>query len=171
MGVNTLTLGARMTLTMVGPGGVTLDVRTGHNMMTTLGKTAVARALMWAGAEDVTDVTGVLGPIYLAPLWGAVGGSTQAASPALTHLASELSRATVSSTGYTAASGSGSAAASFLFFMPGPATTWSITESALFSSAAAGAGTGTMLNYWTFGAPIVVTAPNSLVLQTDFEIG
>lgn len=166
-----LSIGVRFTARLLDRHGQPISERRGHNMMMANGLTAIAESLMWSGVEDVADSAGISGPIYLAPLWGAIGSGTQTPVQTLTALRTETTRAQVSSAAYSAASGSGSASVTYLFYYPGPSTAWTITEAGLFSSASATAGSGTMLDYWQFSPSLVVQTPNSLVLQATATIG
>lgn len=166
-----LTIGAVFTATILGPDGAPKASRRGHNTMCAAGLTALAQTIMWSGAEDVAANEGITGPLFLAPLWGAVGSGTQTPAATLTALAAELDRGTVSSAGFGAASGTGSASTSFVFYFPGPATAWTVTEAGLFASGSSAPGSGSMVDYWQFSPSLSVQSPDSLVLQATFTIG
>ena len=168
--VSKVGFGATITALVVDPDGNVVDRREGHNLMTAVGLTAIAQALMWSGVEDVADSIGVTGPLYLAPVWGAVGTGSTTPVSTLTALVAETTRAAVTSAGYSGAVGAGSASTTFLFFIPGPITSWALTEAGLFASAASTPGSGTLLDYFQFSPTLNVVAPNSLVLQATFAV-
>lgn len=161
----------RLTLTRLGPDGRVHERRTGENLVTTLGFTQIAAALLWSGIEDQAANLGITSPTYLAPIYGAVGSSATAPAKADTQLGAELGRETVGGAGSTPASATVAAAATWLFYFPNPATTWTVAEAGVFAGASSTANSGTLLDHWVFSPTLTVPTSDSLILELALEFG
>lgn len=166
----TLRVHGRLALTVVGPDGAVHDRREGDNVMCTAGLGSLAAALVWSGIEDQAANQGVTSPTFLTPLYGAVGNGTGTVDPSDTALFAELGRQPVGAGGSTPATSSLPALATFLFYFPSPATTWTVTEAGAFANATADAGGGTMLDHWAFSPTLTVTPADTLILQVSFQV-
>lgn len=158
-------------LTVVGPGGRVREERAGDNVMCSNGYTALAAALVWAGIQDQASSLGVTSPTYLTPLYGAVGSGAGTPAKSDTALFAELSRQTVGAGAASPATGSIAAEATFLFYYPAPATTWTVTEAGLFAGATAISGTGSMIDHWAFSPSVSVPTTDTLILQVSLALG
>jgi hypothetical protein len=158
---------------VLGPGGWNdvHDHRNGENVVCTTGFTQFTQALVWSGIEDQATNLGVTSPTYLAPIYGAVGSSSTTATKADTQLGAELGRVTVGAGGSTPASSTVAALATWLFYFPNPATTWSVNEAGVFAQASTAANSGSILNHWVFTSTIPVPTADTLVLQVAFSFG
>lgn len=158
-------------LTVVGPDGLTRDERDGDNIMCSTGYTALAAALVWSGIQDQATTLGVTNPTYLTPLYGAVGSGAGTPANSDAALFSELSRQTVGAGASSPATASIAAEATWLFYYPAPATTWTVTEAGLFANATAASGSGTMIDHWAFSPAVSVPTADTLILQISLAFG
>lgn len=160
-----------LTLTVVGPDGRIRDRRAGENIVCTAGYTQIAAALVWAGIQDQASTLGITAPTFLTPLYGAVGSGAGTVAKADTALFTELSRQPVGAAGSTPASVSVAAAATWLFYFPNPAATWTVTEAGVFAGATSTVNGGSMMDHWAFSPSVTVTTAESLILQLSFTFG
>jgi hypothetical protein len=63
------------------------------------------------------------------------------------------------------------AQATWLFYFPNPATTWSVTEAGVFAGATSAAGSGAMMDHWAFSPTVTVPTTDSLILQLSLTFG
>lgn len=161
----------RLRLTVLGPDGQPVDEREGDNVVCTTGYTAIAAALAWSGIQDQATNLGITTPTYLTPLWGAVGSGTAAVAKADTALQTELGRVVVSGNGAVPASATVAAQTTWLFYFPNPISTWTVAEAGVFANATSAAGSGSMLDHWSFSPTVSVPATNTLVLEVSFLFG
>lgn len=160
-----------LTLTRLGPDGKVLEQRSGENLVTTNGFSQIAAALVWSGIEDQAASLGITTPTYLAPLYGAVGSSTTAPAKTDVRLGAELGRAAVGGAGSTPASSTVAAAATFVFYLPNPPVTWTVTEAGIFAGATSTVDSGTLLDHWAFSPVLTVPTSDSLILQLALVFG
>lgn len=167
------TIRGLLNLWVLGPGGwdEVHDQRSGENVICTTGFTQMAQALTWSGIEDQANSLGVTSPTYLAPLYGAVGSSSTAATKADTQLGAELSRVTVGAGGSTPASPTVASLTTWLFYFPNPTVTWSVNEAGVFAQATVTTNSGSLLNHWIFPSTITVPTADTLVLQVSLSFG
>lgn len=161
----------RLALRVIDPDGNVVDERAGDNVVCTTGYTVIAAALAWSGIQDQAANLGILAPTYLTPLWGAVGSGTGAVAKADTQLQTELGRVVVSGTGATPASASIAAQATWLFYFPNPASTWTVAEAGVFANATSAANSGSMVDHWSFSPTVSVPTTNTLVLEVSLLFG
>jgi hypothetical protein len=161
----------RLSLTVLGPDGEVVDEREGDNVVCTTGYTAVAAALVWAGAQDQATNLGIISPTYLTPLYGAVGSGTGTPVKADTQLFTELGRQTVGGAASTPASSTISALTTWQFFFPNPVSPWTVTEAGVFANATSAANSGSMIDHWAFSPSVSVPITNVLILQVSFQFG
>ncbi len=166
-----LRLRGRLTLTALHPDGSVADRREGDNVVCTTGYSALAAALVWSGIEDQAANLGVTAATYLTPLYGAVGSGAGTPVKADTTLFSELGRQAVSGGGATPASSTIAAAATWLFYFPSPASTWTVTEAGLFAGATSASGSGSMIDHWAFSPTLTLPTTQTLVLQVSLLLG
>lgn len=166
-----LKLHGHLTLTVVDGDGAVVQEREGDNVICVTGYTAIAAALVWSGLEDQALNLGITSPTYLAPLYGAVGNGSGTPLLSDTQLFSELSRTTVGAGASTPATSSVSALATWMFFFPNPASTWTVTEAGLFTNATTAANSGAMLDHWAFSPVVSVPPTNAVILQVSLLIG
>jgi hypothetical protein len=164
-------LRGRLSLLVIRPDGSIRDRRDGDNIMCTAGFTALAAAMVWSGIQDQAANLGVTSPTFLTPLWGAVGSGAGSPAKADTALFTELGRQTVGAGASSPATPSVAAEATWLFYFPQPATTWTVTEAGLFAAGTATAGSGTLLDHWAFSPSVSVPATDTLILQVSFAAG
>lgn len=177
MGNDRLVLGdaiplrGRLSLSVIRPDGTLRDRREGRNVVCTAGYTALAAALVWAGIEDQANNLGVTSATYLTPLWGAVGSGSGTPAKSDTALWSELGRQTVGAGASSPATSSIAAEATWLFYFPQPATTWTVTEAGAFANGTSTAGTGTMLDHWAFSPTVAVPTTDTVILEVSLGLG
>jgi hypothetical protein len=164
-------LRGRLSATVIRPDGSVRDHREGWNVVCTAGYTAIAAALVWSGIQDQAANLGVTSPSFLTPLYGAVGSGAGTPAKSDTALFSELGRQTVGAGASSPATGSVSAEATWLFYFPQPATTWSITEAGAFANGTSTAGSGTMLDHWAFSPTITCPPSDTILLQVSLLAG
>lgn len=160
-----------LSLTVVRPDGTIRDRREGPNIMCTAGFTALAAALVWAGIQDQAANLGVTTPAYLTPLWGAVGDGAGTPAKADTALFAELARQTVGAGASSPATPTVAAEATWLFYFPPPATTWTVTEAGAFAGGTAAAGSGALVDHWAFSPSVSVPTTDSVILQISLQLG
>jgi hypothetical protein len=166
-----LNLRGRLTIFVYDADGNEVDRREGDNVICATGYTAIAAALMWSGVQDQAANLGMTSPVYLTPLYGAIGTGTGTPSNADTQLYAELERTTVGAAGNTPATTSVSALCTWAFFYTNPVSTVTITEAGAFANATATANTGGMVDHWVFSPSLTVPPTNSFVLQVSLEAG
>lgn len=171
VGMAVIEIHGRLQLLRVGADGRVVERRTGENLVTTNGFTQLAAALVWSGMQDQASNLGITSPTYLTPLYGAVGSSAVAPTKADTQLGAELGREVVGGAGSTPASSTIASAATWLFYFPNPATTWTVAEAGVFAGATSAANSGTLLDHWSFSPTLTVPTSESLILQLSFELG
>jgi hypothetical protein len=164
-------LQGRLSLAVIRPDGSVRDRREGRNVVCTTGYTAIAAALVWAGIQDQASALGVTSATYLTPLWGAVGSGAGTPAKSDTALFSELGRQAVGAGASSPATGSVAAEATWLFYFPQPATTWTVTEAGAFASGTSTAGSGSMLDHWAFSPSIAVPTTDTILLQVSLTLG
>jgi hypothetical protein len=142
----------------------------GGNVMCTAGLSLIASALVWSGIEDQAAGLGVSTPAYLAPLYGAAGGGSGTANPSDTALFSEIARSTAGAGASSPATSGISAVAAYLFFFPPPSSSWTVTEAGVFGQATADSGSGVLLDHYVLSSPVVVTSPDSCLIQVSFAV-
>lgn len=142
----------------------------GDNITCTAGLTAFAAALVWSGLQDQAANLGVTTATYLTPLYGALGSGTGTPAIGDTALFSELGRETVGTGASSPATPTISALATWLFYFPSPASSWTVTEAGLFANAGSTAGSGTLLDHYVLGSPVVVASPDSAILQVALSV-
>lgn len=165
-----ISLKGHLTLTVLDPDGNVVDYREGDNVTTVVGLTAFAGALVWSGIQDQAANLGVTSATYLTPLYGAVGSGTGTVATTDTQLFTELGRTTVSAGASSPATVSINALATWQFYFPPPATTWTVTEAGVFANATAVANAGTLLDHWAFSPSVSVAVTNTLLLQVAFSV-
>lgn len=179
MGINadgsgSFTIKGRLSLKVVDPDGNVLDTREGDNVMCTAGLTAIANALVWSGVQDQASNLGLTTPTYLTPLYGAIGSSTTAPTAADTLLGAELARVTVGAGASAPATPSIASQVIWTFYFPTPTTSYTVGEAGVFANGSASSQTpsvaGTLIDHWVFSPTVVVTNPNTLILQATFNI-
>lgn len=161
----------RLSATVLRPDGTVRDRRDGTNVITISGYTLLAQALVWSGIQDQAANLGITNSTFLTPLYGAVGSG--AGTPLMTdaRLFSELGRQTVGGGAASPATSSIPSEAVWLFYFPSPATTWTVTEAAIFGNATSAVNSGTMVNHWAFSPSISVPTSDTLLLQVGLELG
>ena len=163
-------INGHLSLTVLDENENVVDFREGDNIMCTSGLTVIAAALVWSGIQDQAANLGVTSPSYLTPLWGAVGSGTGTVAASNTSLFTELSRQTVGAGASSPATPSINALATWLFYFPSPATTWTVTEAGVFANATSGTSSGFLIDHWAFSPTVTVTPTNTLILQASFTI-
>jgi hypothetical protein len=166
-----LNINGHLSLWTVDADGNVTDRREGDNIITVNGYTSMAAALVWSGVQDQALNLGITSPTFLTPLYGAVGNGTGTPTLTDTQLFSELSRTTVGAGASTPATSSVVALATWIFFFPNPATTWTVTEAGLFTDASSLVNSGSMLDHWAFSSSISVPTTEALVLQVSLQLG
>lgn len=166
-----MALKGRLTLTTLDAHGCVADRRVGPNVVCTTGYTAMAAALVWAGIQDQAANLGITTPTYLTPLYGAVGSGAGVPAKADTALFAELGRQPASGGGATPASSTIPAQASWLFYFPSPASTWTVTEAGLFAGATSASGSGAMVDHWAFSPSLTVSTTQTLILEVSLLFG
>jgi hypothetical protein len=161
----------RLRLDLVGPDGLVRERREGSNVMCTGGFTQLAAALVWSGLTDQAANVGAAGPVYLAPLYGAIGTGAGVPAKADTGLFTEYARQAVGAGASTPATSSIAAQATWLFYFASPASTVTITEAGLFVGATSQAGSGTLVDHWAFSPTLTVPTTDSVILQVSLGIG
>jgi hypothetical protein len=147
------------------------DERVGENIVTTLGYTGLAAALVWSGVQDLASQLGLTSSTYLTPLYGAVGSGSGTVAKSDVQLFAELGRETVGAGASSPATLAVAATATWLFYFPSPASTWTVTEAGLFANASSAVNSGTMLDHWAFSPTITVPPTDTLLLQISFLLG
>ncbi|MHA6764674.1 hypothetical protein [Streptacidiphilus sp. PAMC 29251] len=172
-GAAALGIHGRLSLTVVRPDGTVRDRREGDNIMCTAGVSAIAAALVWSGVQDQATALGLTSPVYLTPLWGAVGSGAGTVAASDVALFSELGRQTVGAGANGPATASIPASVTWLFYFPQPATTWTVTEAGVFANGSSNAGSpqsaGVMLDHWAVSPSVVVPTTDTLILQSSFS--
>jgi hypothetical protein len=161
----------RFTLQVIGPDNEIRDQRVGENVVCTSGFSQIAAALMWSGMQDQAANLGVTSPTFLAPLYGAVGSGVGTVAKSDVALFSELGRQPVGGSASGPASSLIAAQATWLFYFPNPATTWSVTEAGVFAGATPVAGSGFMMDHWAFSPTVTVPTTDTLILQLGLQFG
>lgn len=156
---------------VTGRAGLVADERVGDNVVTTNGYTDLAAALVWSGIQDQAAELGVTSPTYLTPLYGAVGSGVGTPAKADVQLFSELGRETIGAGASSPATASVAATATWLFYFPSPAATWTVTEAGLFANATSATNAGTMLDHWAFSPTVSVPSSDTLLLQISLLLG
>lgn len=148
------------------------DRREGDNVMCTNGVTMLAAALVWSGIQDQAANLGVTTPTYLTPLYGAIGNATAPVTVAAadTVLTAEYARTTVGAGASVPSTPSIPAQLTWLFYLPQPSSTLTVTEAGVFLNASATAGSGTLLDHWAFSPTITVPTTDTCLLQASFSI-
>lgn len=142
----------------------------GENVTTTAGLTAFAAALVWSGIQDQAAALGVTTPVFLTPLYGAVGNGSGTVDPSDTALFSELARTTVGAGAASPATSSINALCDWLFFFAPPVSTWTVTEAGAFGLATSTPGSGTLLDHYILATPVTVVSPDSALLQIALSV-
>jgi hypothetical protein len=142
----------------------------GPNVTCTAGLSAFAAALVWSGVQDQAPALGYTTPVFLTPLYGAVGNGTGTASASDTALINEIARTTVGAGAASPATSSIAALADFLFFFPPPVSSWTVTEAGAFGLATSTSGSGTLLDHYFLASPVTVTSPDSALLQVALSV-
>lgn len=166
-----VTVQGRLAVSVIRPDGTVRERREGRNVVCTNGFTALAAALVWAGIQDQADNLGVTSPTYLTPLWGAVGSGAGVPAKADTALFTELGRQTAGAGASSPATPSVAAAATWLFYFPQPGSTWTVTEAGAFADGTSAAGSGTMLDHWSFSPVVTVPTSDTLILEVSLQFG
>lgn len=161
----------RLSVTVLRPDGTARDRRVGTNVITVGGYTLLAQALVWSGIQDQAANLGITSPTFMTPLYGAVGSGVGTPERTDTQLFSELGRQTVGGGAASPATPTIPSEAVWLFYFPSPATTWTVTEAAIFGNATSAANSGTMVNHWAFSPSISVPTSDTLLLQVGLELG
>lgn len=161
----------KFTLTVKGPDDEIRDMRVGENIVCTAGFSQIAAALMWAGMQDQAANLGTLTPIFLTPLFGAVGSGSGTVAKSDVALFSELGREPVGGAGASPASSSIAAQTTWLFYFPSPASTWTVTEAGVFAGATSVAGSGFLMDHWVFTPAVTVPTTDTLICQLSFGFG
>lgn len=161
----------RLSLTVLRPDGSIRDCREGDNVVCTNGFTVLAAALVWSGIQDQAANLGVTTPAYLTPLYGAVGNGVGTPVKSDTSLFAELGRQTVGAGAANPATPSIAAGATWVFYFPQPASTWTVTEAGLFAGATSAANSGTMVDHWAFSPNVTVPTTDTLLLQVSLQFG
>jgi len=164
-------LRGRLSVSSVRPDGSVRDRREGRNVVCTTGYTALAAALVWAGIQDQAAALGVTSATYLTPLWGAVGSGAGTPLESDTALFAELGRETAGAGASSPATPSVAAEATWLFYFPQPAGTWTVTEAGAFAGGTSVAGSGAMLDHWAFSPAISVPVTDTILLQVSLLCG
>jgi hypothetical protein len=167
-------INGKLSLTVLRPDGTVRDFRSGSNIMCTAGVTAIASALVWSGVQDQATALGLTSPTYLTPLWGAVGSGAGVVAASDTALFTELGRQTVGAGAAGPATPSIPASATWLFYFPQPATTWTVTEAGVFANGSSNpantATAGVLLDHWGVSPSVTVPTTDTLILQASFSI-
>jgi hypothetical protein len=142
----------------------------GDNVTCTAGLSAFASALVWSGVQDQAPALGYTTPVFLTPLFGAVGNGTGTASASDTALINEIARTTVGAGAASPATSSIAALADFLFFFPPPVSSWTVTEAGAFGLATSTSGSGTLLDHYMLASPVTVVSPDSALLQVALSV-
>jgi hypothetical protein len=164
-------LRGRLSVASIRPDGSVRDRREGFNVICTAGYTAIAAALVWGGIQDQANALGVTSATYLTPLWGAVGSGAGTPAESDTALFAELGRQTVGAGASSPATSSIAGEATWLFYFPQPAATWTVTEAGAFAGGTSAAGSGTMLDHWAFSPSISVPVTDTALLQVSLLAG
>lgn len=146
------------------------DRDSGDNVTTTAGLSAFASAMVWSGIQDQAAALGVTTPVFLTPLYGALGSGSGTASASDTQLFAELARTTVGAGAATPATPSIQALCDWLFFFPPPVTSWTVTEAGAFGLATSAANSGTMLDHYMLASAVTVSSPDSALLQVALSV-
>lgn len=173
-GDGTFRIKGRLALEVIRPDGTIRERREGSNIMCTAGLTVLAQALVWSGIQDQAANLGVASASYLTPLWGAVGNGAGTVAASDVALFSELSRQTVGAGASSPATPSIPAQATWLFYYPSPATTWTVTEAGVFANGSSNPATvataGFLIDHWAFSPAVTVPTSDTLILQASFSI-
>jgi hypothetical protein len=173
-GDGTFRIKGSLSLDVVDPDGAVVDHREGDNIMCTAGLTVLASALAWSGIQDQAANLGSPPPMYLTPLWGAVGSGAGTVAASDTALFSEIGRQTVGASASSPATPTISAQTTWLFYFPSPASTWTVTEAGLFAQGTSNPATiataGYLIDHWAFSPAVTVSTANTLILQATFSI-
>lgn len=154
-----------------GRAGLVVDERVGDNIVTTTGYTALAASLVWSGIQDQAAELGVTSPTFLTPLYGAVGSGTGTVAKSDVELFAELGRETVGAGASSPATSLIAASATWLFYFPSPAATWTVAEAGLFANATSAVNSGSMLDHWAFSPSVSVPPTDTLLLQISLLLG
>jgi hypothetical protein len=142
----------------------------GDNVTTTGGLSAFASALVWSGVQDQAPALGYTIPVFLTPLFGAVGNGTGTASASDTALINEIARTTVGAGAASPATSSIAALCDWLFFFPPPVSTWTVAEAGAFGLATSASGSGTLLDHYVLASPVTIASPDSGLLQIALSV-
>jgi hypothetical protein len=142
----------------------------GLNVSCTAGLSAFAAALVWSGIQDQASALGVTTPVFLTPLYGALGNGSGTAAASDTALFNEIARTTVGAGAASPATSSIAALADYLFFFAPPVTTWTVTEAGAFGLATSTAGSGTLLDHYMLASPVVISSPDAGILQVALSV-
>lgn len=164
-------LRGRLSLAVIRPDGTVRDRREGCNVICTTGYTAIAAALVWAGIQDQANALGVTSGTWLTPLYGALGSGAGTPAESDTALFSELGRQTVGAGASSPATSGIAGEATWLFYFPQQPATWTVTEAGAFAGGTSAAGSGTMLDHWTFSPSITVPTTDTILLQVSLLCG
>lgn len=158
-----------LTASVFDPDGSLVDTVTAPNVMCTVGLTAIASALVYAGIADQAASLGVTSATILGPLWGAVGNGSGTPAAADVTLFSELGRGYASAGAYVPASPSAGAQVTWVCFFGTSSADWTITEAGVFAQASSAVNTGVLLDH----ASLAVTklAAQTAALQLMLTIG
>lgn len=166
-----LRIRGRLSVTVLRPDGTVRDRREGDNLICTNGFTVLAAALVWSGIKDQASALGITTGSDLTPLYGAVGSGGGSPAKSDTQLFAELGRQTVGAGAASPATPTIASQATWMFYFPSPATTWTVTEAGLFANAASTANSGTMVDHWAFSPSVTVPTTDTLLLQVSIGAG
>lgn len=152
------------------PGNALRDRCGGPNITCTNGLSAFAAALVWSGIQDQAAALGVTTPVFLTPLFGALGSGSGTAQASDTALFFELGRTTVGAGAASPATSSISALCTWLFFFAPPPSSWTVTEAGAFAGATSTAGSGTLLDHYVLATPVVIESPDAGILEIALSV-
>jgi len=149
--------------------GEIVDEVSASNVVTLNGLTALAQALMWSGVQDQATILGMTTPIFLTPLYGAVGQGNGTPSNQDTALFSELARTTVTGGGSLQADSQNGAQTVWSFAFGITSQTWTITEAGVFANASP--SSGTLVNHAVLPSPVTKNPNAQIQLQISLTLG
>jgi hypothetical protein len=126
---------------------------------------------VWSGVQDQAAELGLTSPVYLTPLYGAVGSGSGTPAKSDVQLYTELGRVAIGAGASSPATATVAGYATWLFYFPSPATTWTVTEAGLFANATSAPTEGTMVDHWVFSPTVTVPTTDTLLLQISLLLG
>jgi hypothetical protein len=168
--VDRLKISGEITVGIYELDGTLVDLQRSKNLVLTAGLSAMAAALMWSAMIDQNANQGLpFNPITLAPIYGAVGSASVAATSTDTQLGAELARSICGAASYNGAT------FSLLFNMGITVGTWTIWEGGVFASATPESppdpdSSGILLNHSILVSAVTKAPTQTAVFQASFGL-